>query len=90
MVKGVNKTIIEINNTESEYFDRILLFVKAEHMSDTAKLDREISKISRTLTSDVRRVPLRKTMQKRKRGIMIAAISVLFVAAISVALTIIL
>lgn len=27
MVKGVNKTIIEINNTGSKYFDRVLLFV---------------------------------------------------------------
>lgn len=31
MVKGVNKTIIEINNTGSKYFDRVLLFVNPSH-----------------------------------------------------------
>ncbi len=33
MVKGVNKTIIEINNTGSKYFDRVLLFVNPSHLS---------------------------------------------------------
>lgn len=32
MVKGVNKTIIEINNTGSKYFDRVLLFVNPAHI----------------------------------------------------------
>ena len=32
MVKGVNKTIIEINNTGSKYFDRVLLFVNPSHL----------------------------------------------------------
>ncbi|MBQ8550875.1 MAG: hypothetical protein IJ426_05985 [Clostridia bacterium] len=31
MVKGVNKTIIEINNTGSKYFDRVILFVNPSH-----------------------------------------------------------
>lgn len=29
MVKGVNKQIIEINNPDSEYFERALLFLRA-------------------------------------------------------------
>ena len=30
MVKGVNKTIIEINDTGSKYFDKILFFVNPD------------------------------------------------------------
>ncbi len=71
MVKGVNKTIIEINNTESEYFDRILLFVKASYGSDKQKLDKEIAKISRVLTSESLRLPLRESQKKRKRRILL-------------------
>lgn len=33
MVKGVNKTIIEISNTGSKYFDKVLLFVNPAHIS---------------------------------------------------------
>lgn len=29
MVKGVNRQIIEINNTDSEYFEKALLFLRA-------------------------------------------------------------
>lgn len=29
MIRGVNKQIIEVNETENEYFDRAILFVKA-------------------------------------------------------------
>ena len=30
MIKGVNKMIVEINNTESEYFDKAILFVSPQ------------------------------------------------------------
>lgn len=85
MVKGVNKTIIEINNTESEYFDRILLFVKASHSNDTVKLDREIAKISRTLTNETLRIPLRKAEQKRKNKLLLFAAGAVLAVALVVA-----
>lgn len=85
MVKGVNKTIIEINNTESEYFDRILLFVKASHSGDTVKLDREIAKISRTLTNETLRIPLRKSEQKRKKKLLLFAAGAVLAVALAVA-----
>ena len=31
MVRGVNKTVIEISNTDSGYFERAILFVNHEH-----------------------------------------------------------
>lgn len=30
MVKGVSKCVIEVNNTQSEYFERAILFVRPE------------------------------------------------------------
>ena len=87
MVKGVNKTIIEINNTESEYFDRILLFVNARHKAGGAKLDDEAVKISQVLAGEKFRIPLRKmnAMKKRKMwiwGILVATSIALCLAAV--------
>lgn len=31
MVKGVNKTIIEVNETGNKYFERVLFFVKPDY-----------------------------------------------------------
>ena len=31
MVRGVNKTVIEINNTDSGYIERAILFINPEH-----------------------------------------------------------
>lgn len=33
MLKGVNKQIIEINNTGNDYFERVLFFVRPEYCS---------------------------------------------------------
>ena len=42
MVKGVNKTIIEINETRNQIFDRVLLFVNPDKAySDSAVLKKE-------------------------------------------------
>ena len=32
MLKGVNKQIVEINNPNNEYFEKAILFVKAEKL----------------------------------------------------------
>lgn len=42
MIKGVNKQVLEITNTENPYFERIIFFVKPEYGSeDRAKLKKE-------------------------------------------------
>ena len=37
MVKGVNKTVIEVNNTGSKVFDRIVFYVSADYGNLSAK-----------------------------------------------------
>lgn len=42
MIKGVNKQVLEITNTENPYFEKIIFFVKSEYTSeDRAKLKKE-------------------------------------------------
>lgn len=31
MIKGVNRQVVEVNETESEYFEKIMFFVKPEY-----------------------------------------------------------
>ncbi|MBZ4670608.1 MAG: hypothetical protein JG769_912 [Oscillospiraceae bacterium] len=33
MIKGVNKRIVEINNTQNEYFEKAILYIKPEKSS---------------------------------------------------------
>ena len=33
MIKGVNRQVVEVRETDSEYFERILFFVKPEYAS---------------------------------------------------------
>ena len=37
MVKGVNKSIIEISETGSKYFSRVILFVSPEYVQKSSK-----------------------------------------------------
>lgn len=42
MIKGVNKQILEVTNTENPYFEKIIFFVKPEYKNeDSKKLQRE-------------------------------------------------
>ncbi len=42
MIKGVNRQVLEITNTENPYFERIIFFVKPEYTAaDRAKLKKE-------------------------------------------------
>ncbi len=33
MIKGINRQVVEVRETDSEYFERILFFVKPEYAS---------------------------------------------------------
>ena len=45
MIKGVNRQVLEITNTENPYFERIIFFVKPEYGNeDRAKLKKEAVK----------------------------------------------
>ena len=82
MLKGVNKTIIEINNTENEYFDRILLFVNPRY-ADDGRVDREVQKIQDRLKNENNPLPLRFICRKAKlRRVLIASALGLAVATV--------
>ena len=48
MIKGVNKQILEITNPESEYFEKIIFFVRSGSADmDDARLKAEAERFSR-------------------------------------------
>jgi hypothetical protein len=82
MLKGVNKQILEVTNTESPYFEKIIFFVRpALHGVSSEKLEHEAKKIS-TQTS------VKPPRQKKslKRFFAIAGYSILSIGA-GIALT---
>ncbi len=47
MLKGVNRQILEITNTDSPYFEKIIFFVRpSSQNTDSKKLHKEAEKIS--------------------------------------------
>ena len=45
MLRGVNKRIIEVNDTDSDYFEKALFFVKDDTDFDNKLLENEAKKI---------------------------------------------
>jgi hypothetical protein len=62
MIKGINKQILEVTNTESPYFEKIIFFVRpqAQHMNDQL-LQKEAEKISK----DMKKPPKAKKTAKQ-------------------------
>ena len=68
MVKGVNKTIIEINETGNKVFDRVLLFVNPDKAySDSVVLKKEALDYIKGLSPDFNTGFLRKRIKKRRQ-----------------------
>lgn len=71
MLRGVNKRIIEVNDTDSDYFEKALFFVKDDTDFDNKLLENEAKKIihsyfeSQPKTS--RMGYLRYTEEKKKK-----------------------
>ena len=88
MVKGVNKTIIEVANTESKYFERILFIVNSEACSlGEKKLKQEAQNILKKYNIDSESYePLRhmyiKRKEKRIRSVVLGC-SILILAILS-------
>ncbi len=85
MVKGVNKTIIEVNQTGSRYFEKILLFVSPEYGDTEAqKLASEADQILRQLDrSHFRRPSLRVMVARRRRYRNLILYGALFAASLA-------
>ena len=49
MIKGVNKQVLEVTNTDNPYFEKIIFFVKPEYGNeDRAKLKKEAESLAKT------------------------------------------
>ena len=67
MVKGVNKTIIEVNNTGSRYFEKIVFYVTPQYGNLSAKqLRKAASTFSFNFDGTADRKPLRKIKKRQK------------------------
>lgn len=63
MIRGVNRKIIEVNDTGSSYFERIILFVKNEQGGMAPQvLDREADRLVKALTT----TPDKKARKQRR------------------------
>ena len=67
MLRGTNKSIIELSETENRYFERALLFVKPEFVNlSPERLNREAKKMLGSLTFSP--MGLGRSMSARKRA----------------------
>lgn len=69
MVKGVNKTVIEINDTGSQMFERVVLFVSPQYGNiSTKRLNCEARSLIRKFDSDYSTTPsVRERFKQRRR-----------------------
>ena len=89
MVKGVNRQIIEINDTGSKYFERILLFVTpAASQVSTRRLEREAVNILGGISPDL---PVKMGLRARHKNKLIKRrVLAISVAAVVVTATVLL
>ncbi len=86
MVKGVNKTVIEINDTGSQMFERVVLFVSPQYGNiSTKRLNSEARSLIRRFDSDFSATPSVRERFKMRRRVR-TALCVLAFIAISAAL----
>ena len=63
MIKGINKQILEVTNTDSPYFEKIIFFVRPDSQNvSEQKLKSEAEKIS----LDIKKPPKSKKTLKQK------------------------
>lgn len=68
MVKGVNKTVIEINDTGSNIFEKAILFVTPKYSNLSAKrLKTEAKRVVNNYYSSADNVPTVRQKYKRRR-----------------------
>ena len=61
MLKGVNKQILEVTNTESPYFEKIIFFVRSSSpVRDSEKLKEEAEKIQKFIELLDRQIQIEK------------------------------
>ncbi|MBR2042923.1 MAG: hypothetical protein IJ946_01135 [Clostridia bacterium] len=83
MVKGVNKSVIEITDTGNKFFNKVILFVSPEYSNKSDKIiageaGEFIKKLQSTSRESLRRAVMRE--RKRRRRIMLCALGAFFAA----------
>ena len=63
MLKGVNRQILEVTNTESPYFERIIFFVSPEHSADS---ELKLTGEAKNVAGKMRKPPKLKSALKRR------------------------
>lgn len=74
MVKGVNRTVIEVNDTGSKVFEKIVFYVSPQYGNLGA---RALSKAANEISLGLEAYPRKKTIRQRmilKRRIIIASV----------------
>ncbi len=67
MVKGVSKTIIEVNNTGSKLFEKIVFYVTPEYGNLNAKqLKRAAANFNFNYDGSFKKASLRRQMRRKK------------------------
>lgn len=67
MVKGVSKTVIEVNNTGSKLFEKIVFYVTPEYGNLNAKqLKRAAANFSFNFDGGLQKATLRKRIKRQK------------------------
>lgn len=75
MIRGVNRQIIEINETGNKYFERALLFVSSDGANkSTAKLAAEANQLISSLGRPPEARSSRKKMRLSRRALVCAVI----------------
>lgn len=74
MIKGVNRAVIEVNDTGNEYFEKAIFFIRSSHTEDSQKnLEKEAKKYieSSEKTPFTEYFDLKEDRKRKKRLFMI-------------------
>lgn len=89
MVKGVNRTVIEVNDTGSKVFEKIVLYVSPQYGNLSAKaLKRAAGEIYLGINSYPKKKTLRQRMIIKRRIFIASAVSFVVLSAIIITLLI--
>lgn len=85
MVKGVNKTVIEVNDTGSKVFEKVVLYVSPKYTNLTAK---QLKKAAESLNINYGEKngiykPLREKWYRRKVAVVLASFGLCLLLAVS-------
>ena len=86
MVKGVNRTVIEVNDTGSKVFEKIVFYVSPQYGNLNAKaLSKAANEISLGIDSYPKKRTVRQRMKIRRRIVICSAVLLFLLSAVGIA-----